>query len=356
MDPISLMPPPEAIPVSWVWLQIFLIATTFLHFLAMNIMLGSGFIALAGPPAGVDTEQNSLSRDLVRTLPYSLAFTINFGVAPLLFLQTLYGQFFYTSTVLMAAFWLTIVVLLIISYYLVYLYNFQFERCGHQTLLLGLPIAMFLLISFFFTNNISIMQDPASWLGYFSCRGGWMLNLSDSALLPRYLHFILSAIAVGGLSLAVFSDRDQGLTQETRKKRITYGCNWFTYSTIINFGVGFWFLSALQNNIIITPDPAGKAFFIMIIASVAFCALSVIYAQSYRIYKATLWTLATIMMMTVAREIARNSYLQDYINISELPVNPVYGPFIIFSTALLFAIWLIWWMMKKVCSEMEGKS
>ena len=52
MDPISLIPTPEAIPVSWAWLQFFLVLTTFLHFITMNIMLGSGFIAFAGPLTG----------------------------------------------------------------------------------------------------------------------------------------------------------------------------------------------------------------------------------------------------------------------------------------------------------------
>ena len=177
MDPTSLIPPPEAIPVNWVWLQIFLVLTTFLHLLAMNIMLGSGFIALAGPLACGDYNI-PMSKSLARTVPYSLAFTINFGVAPLLFLQTLYGQFFYTSTVLMAVFWLAIPFLVIISYYLLYIYNFQFDNIGHQSVLLGIPIAAFLTIAFIFVNNITLMQTPESWVGYFSQRSGFLMNLS----------------------------------------------------------------------------------------------------------------------------------------------------------------------------------
>ncbi len=354
MDPISLVPSPEAIPVNWVWLQIFLVLTTFLHLVAMNIMLGSGVIALSGPLTGGD-DNIPMSRSLARTIPYSLAFTINFGVAPLLFLQTLYGQFFYTSTVLMAVFWLSIPFLIIISYYLLYIYNYQFENIGHQSALLGIPSAAFLLIAFLFVNNISLMETPESWIGYFSDQSGLLLNLSDPAILPRYLHFIFSAIAIGGLSLAIFSDLDKSLDSIEKTRRIHFGLNWFTIATIINFGTGFWFLGTLPEKVIINADPSGTWFFVMIIAAIVATSFALIYAMSRRIYKATGWTVATIFLMVIAREITRSSYLREFINVSELKVNPEYGPFMVFLAVLAFSIWLISWMLKKVCSEMGGE-
>ncbi len=46
MNPASLIPTPDAIPVHWGWLKLFLLATFFLHLLCMNTMLGIGIIAL----------------------------------------------------------------------------------------------------------------------------------------------------------------------------------------------------------------------------------------------------------------------------------------------------------------------
>jgi hypothetical protein len=132
MDALSLIPVPDAIPVHWFWLHLLLTLTTFLHFVAMNIMLGTGFIAFSSP-FWRSSEIMPLNAHIARTLPYSIAFTINLGVAPLLFLQVLYGQFLYTSSILMAVYWLSIVGLLIITYYAAYVYRLPLQQqCVHH--------------------------------------------------------------------------------------------------------------------------------------------------------------------------------------------------------------------------------
>jgi len=50
------------------------------------------------------------------------------GVAPLLFLQVLYGRLFFTSSILMAGFWLAVVPLLIVAYYCAYVVAFRGQR------------------------------------------------------------------------------------------------------------------------------------------------------------------------------------------------------------------------------------
>ena len=49
MDASTLIPVADAIPVNWVLLIVLLTVTTFLHFVAMNVMFGTGFIAFAAP-------------------------------------------------------------------------------------------------------------------------------------------------------------------------------------------------------------------------------------------------------------------------------------------------------------------
>ena len=93
-------------------------------------------------------------RSVAGTMTYSTALAINMGVAPLLFLQVLYGQFFYTSTVLMATYWLSIIFLLIITYYSIYIYKLKYGTGGEGILFLGIPVVMMLVVSLLFTNNI----------------------------------------------------------------------------------------------------------------------------------------------------------------------------------------------------------
>ncbi len=355
MDPATLLPIADAMPVNWLWFQVFLTTTTFLHLVAMNIMLGSGFIAFVAPLAG-GQQMHPLSRTVAGTLPYSIAFTINFGVAPLLFIQTLYGQFFYTSTVLMAVFWLAIFMLLIVSYYSVYLFNIRYDKTGHNSMVLGLTVSLLLVVAFVFSNNISLMQRPASWLAYFQNRSGMLLALDDIALIPRYLHFMLASLSVGGLAIAVYYEFKRRHGAEDVERWITYGCNWFSVSSLINFMVGFWFLSRVYGTVINPADPAGKVFFLFVIGGIISIAIGVINAQVQRVYQAAAWVMATIFFMTMAREILRNIYLQDYVNLTELPVVSQYSPLLVFLIVLAGAGGLIYWMLSQVWSELEVKS
>ena len=69
MDAASLIPTPDALQVHWFWLYLLLTLTTFLHFIAMNIMLGAGFIAFAAPFWRGD-DVMPLNAHIARTLPY----------------------------------------------------------------------------------------------------------------------------------------------------------------------------------------------------------------------------------------------------------------------------------------------
>ncbi len=352
MDPVSLIPVPDAIPVHWFWLHLLLTVTTFFHFVAMNIMLGTGFIAFSLPFWRGD-DVMPLNTHIAKTLPYSIAFTINFGVAPLLFLQVLYGQFFYTSSILMGVYWLSIFGILIVSYYAAYIYRLVDDRGGMGRLYIAAVVLLLLGVSLLFSNNVSIMQMPEVWAGYFSDRAGGMLNFSDPALLPRYLHFMASAVAIGGLAIALYFEIRKRRGATDGDEWIKLGCNWFTYATIINFGIGFWFLGALPEA---AYDPAtlgGKIFFILIVGSVVTIIPSVVYAQTGRIIPATGWALVTVLLMTLARDILRLTYLKPYFSLSELPRVSQYSPFIIFLLAVLGGVYLVGWMLKTVWNSKE---
>jgi hypothetical protein len=352
MDPVSLIPVADAIPVHWFWLHLLLTVTTFLHFVAMNIMLGTGFIAFSLPFWRGD-DVMSLNAHIAKTLPYSIAFTINLGVAPLLFLQVLYGQFFYTSSILMGVYWLSIFGILIVSYYAAYAYRLADDRTGMGRLYIAAAVLLLLAVSFLFSNNVSIMQMPEVWTSYFSDRTGWLLNFSDPVLLPRYLHFMASAVAIGGLAIALYFEilKRRGATDGD--EWIKLGCNWFTYATIINFGIGFWFLGALPEAAYNPATLGGKTFFVMMIGSVATIIPSVAYAQTGRIISATAWALFTVLLMTLARDILRLTYLKPYFSLSDLPYVPQYSPFILFLLAFLGGIYLIGWMLKLVWNSKE---
>jgi hypothetical protein len=355
MDPVSLIPAPDALQVHWFWLQLLLTVTTFLHFVAMNIMLGTGFIAFAAPFWRGNSVM-PLNAHIAKTLPYSIAFAINLGVAPLLFLQVLYGQFLYTSSILMGVYWLSIVGILIVSYYAAYIYRLMDDRSSMGRLYIGASVLLLLAVSILFCNNVSLMQMPEVWTQYFADRTGWLLNFSsDPTLLPRYLHFMASAVAIGGLAIALYFDIRKRRGVADGDQWIKLGCNWFTAATIINFGFGFWFLGTLPEAAYNPATLYGKLFFIFVAGSVVTIIPSVAYAQTARIIPATVWALITVLLMTLARDILRLTYLKPYFSLSGLPYIPQYSPFIVFLLAFIGGIYLVGWMLKTVWNSKNTK-
>ncbi|OQX05425.1 MAG: hypothetical protein BWK76_27550, partial [Desulfobulbaceae bacterium A2] len=320
MSVADLIPLPDALPVHWLWFQGLLTLTFLLHLLVMNLLLGGGIIALVNQVRS--SGDLALSRDVGKKLPYCLAFTVNFGVAPLLFLQVLYGQFFYSSTVFMAWFWLSIIPLLIISYYLAYIHNSHFERLGDsRSVLLAVVLLALLLIGFFFVNNLTMMQLPTSWGRFLSRPSGLLLNLADPTLWPRYLHFLLSALAVAGLALALLSRWQLGQGRATAAAGLRQGVQWFTWSTIGNFGVGFWFFGILPGHVRDVSTPHGAALAVCLLVGIAAAAFSVVMAQSRQLRPAVSSLLLSILAMVLLRDLVRGVYLKPYFSPASLPVQ-----------------------------------
>lgn len=358
MDPAALIPTPDALPVPWGWFQLLLHLTFFLHILLMNVMVGSAFIGLVGHLRG-NGQTTPSTVTISRTLPFSIAFAVNFGVAPLLFVQVLYGQFIYTSSILMAVFWLSVIGLLITAYMLAYVYKYRYSGLGSGRLaVVGLITLLLLIIAFFFTNNISLMQAPATWMHYFDQPRGLLLSLVDPMLLPRYLHFMASSVAVGGLAIALFFHWQQQRGERTVGPWIAYGCRWFSYATMGNFAIGLWFLAALPKGLL-TASTTGLILMLTLGAGIVLAVPAVVYGLTFRVVPALCCTLATIGLMILARSLLRTALLAPLFSLSQLPVTPSYAPLFLFLSFLAAGLALIVWLVRftlRSCSELEARS
>lgn len=346
MNPATLIPAPDPLQVPWGWFQFLLLLTFFLHIVTMNIMVGCGFIALVKQLANPE-KNREFCRDVSEKLTYSIAFTVNFGVAPLLFLQVLYGHFMYTSSVIMGAYWLSIVFFLIAAYYLAYLYKFKFDAWAvRQNWLLGSSLAIMLLIGFFFTNNITLMQTPETWPLYFNHPGGFFLNLAEPTLITRYLHFMVAAVATGGLFLAGLASFQHRLPEQERKARIKSGLMWFSYATMVEIAVGIVFLFNL-------PKPVLKIFIggdwlatVLFFTAMAGAFFSVVYGMKEKLWHAAAALGATILTMILVRDLARQAYLKPYFTPADLPVAAQYSPMLLFFAILAIGLGIIYYMLR----------
>jgi len=355
MDPAALIPTPDAIPVAWGWLQFFLLLTFFLHIVLMNTMLGMAFVALVTHLRG--RHSSSCTAQVAGNLPYVVAFTVNFGVAPLLFVQVLYGQFFYVSSILTAVFWLSIIALLISAYALAYVYKHQYKRLGKGGgAVVGLITLLLLTIAFCFAGNISLMQDPAAWSRYFNQPRGTLFNLADPMFLPRYLHFMVASMAVGGLAMALFFDRKHRQGDPAAAPWVRQGCRWFAHATLLNGAVGLWFLVALPRGVLTVATTDGLLLTASLAGGALLAAPAVVFALAGRVTAATWCALGTIALMVLGRSLLRAALLAPWFSLSQLEVRGSVGPMILFVLFLAAGVALIVWMIRfalRSCAEKE---
>lgn len=355
MDFRTLIPSPDVLQVHWLWFQGLLNVTFILHLIMMNLMLGGVVICFVNQLRG---STSGLDKFIVGKIPFTIAFTVNFGVAPLLFLQIIYGHFIYTSSILMAWPWLSIIGLLLVGYYGVYIYGIKFESLGRARVFVSGTVAgCFLLIAFFFVNNMTMMLEPQTWQRYFDEPRGLLLNLSEPSLFPRYLHFILSSTAVAGLGLALYGDWHMRQGNEEKMAMRKVGLHWFIASTLAQVGVGLWFFKALPPEVrMFTGSGPAVLFTLFLSAGIIATLVSLVLALARKVRATALATIITIIFMVGLREIVRVQYLAPYFKLSDLQVVPQYSPLVIFLLFFAGGIALVWYMIRLVITGLEVQS
>lgn len=338
MDPSRLIPIADPIPVPWTWFDALHHLTFVLHLLFMNVVVGGAAIALVCHLRG---RNEALARDLSTRLPTVLALTINMGVAPLLFLQVLYGNFIYVSSVLMAAWWLSVIAVVLVAYYGLYVYDFKYDSwAGSRKLMLAVPLVLLLFNAFLFVNNMTLMVDPARWTAWFSDRSGWLLNLSEPMLWPRWLHFMTAALAVGGLAVALFG-RLKGA-----EEHVSTGLAWFVRATLVQVVFGVWFLFSL-------PGGATRIFLggqtpstVLLVTALVLAAAALFSAMRRNVPGAVMWTVLTVAGMALVRDRLRVFLLEPYHDIRRLPVTGEYSPLVLFLATFALALPVLAWLVR----------
>ena len=383
MDAVLIVPEAELLPLPAPagLLHFLLLLTFFLHLVAMNGLLG--WILLAAwnrLRARSDSDQHALlARRLSGVAPNLVATTVSLGVAPLLFVQTLFGQFFFTSSILMGWGWFSVIVVLILAYYGTY---WLAVRAGapdsdrRDTPLAVVVALMFLWVAFMYSNNTSLMLAPQRWSTlYFASPGGWHLNFAAAQLLPRYLHMVLGALAVGGLALAWWGRLRSRAVPGDQQGAFMYhqGLSVFGWVTMANVGMGLWYYLALARPVrllFMGQDMLGTASF-----SVGFLAGLVAIALAMRLRKSTLdrrasgkrasdrsasdaglkglalltaVTVLTLVTMIAMRDIVRGGYLADHYQPAAFPVQTQLFNIIVFAVLFLAGIGTTVWMVRKL--------
>ncbi len=355
-------PDPIPLPAPAGLLTALLVLTFTLHILAMNVALGGTAVAAVSDFLGRrrgDERYRRLARDVASLLPIALAVTITLGVAPLLFIQTLYGQFFYTSSILLAWPWLMVVPLVIVAYYGIYLYAWQGERLGDRRIWVGAGSALLLaVVAFLYVNNITLMLTPDRWHDiYASHSNGLFLNTADGTLVPRLLHFLVAAPAVAGAALVVYA-----LFMKSRAPNgywawaARYGAVWFLVPTLLQAALGPLFLFQLPSAVrdpFVGDDTLRTALLIAGIAAAVLGLLAMAAALRLRNplppgLAGGFCVVTAVGLMSVTRHFVRDQYLSPHFSTGNLAVSSQTGLIALFFAALVAGLLVVAYMARAI--------
>lgn len=165
------------------------VLTLAVHFVFMNyVFAGTFYVAIVGlgqADAALARLHHPIASTLRDWLPFAFSGVITAGVAPLLFVQILYKQQFYTANLLLFHRWMAVVPALIAAFYLLYL--LKSRSIGDWPAGCRVAVAVGALAAIAFTGyswseNHLLSLDEERWVSFFAERE-WFYH--HSALWPR---------------------------------------------------------------------------------------------------------------------------------------------------------------------------
>jgi hypothetical protein len=233
VDPIPLPAP--------VWLfKLLHVVTLSLHFVAVQMMLGGLLVAILLNFFARKGNAATAAQALGRRLPVVMTFVINLAVPPLLFAQVLYGRALYTSSVLIGAWWISIILLLTIAYWLLYRFSAALDKGKSAWWIGGIAWLIIGLIARNLSSNMTLMLRPEVWQQmYSSSTVGKFLPVGDPTLVPRWLFMMAGGLVFSGLWMIFLSSR-QAFEADAKRFFSRTGGLLALVGAPVQVAIGFW--------------------------------------------------------------------------------------------------------------------
>jgi len=349
MNPVTLIPSPDPIglPAPAAFLLVLKGVGFFLHAVFMTFWL-------AGLPAAAALRpfRPRVSERLFRAMPFALAFGINAGIVPLLFLQTLHPQFYFPATILQAAFWLLVIPLVLVAYASAYLASY-----GKWTAAAGgMAAACLVWVGLTFVSVMTLTQSPEQWPSVFSSQA------SSGAVYGLYLHLgpepllrfgMAAGLALGTLAAFLAWDASGRARDEAYRREARALVPAFSLLGLAVYG-GCGAAYAKQHVLGLIPTPwIGLALAGVPAASAAALA----YARwPVRTTAAALAAvhLAALALNAVARQLAQEAALRPWADPAATPVRGGAGSLALFLAVLVAGSIALAWMGKVAARALRG--
>ena len=349
-----------AVPV-WI-LQALSYLTLTLHFLAMNFTIGASLLVLwtyIRKQPGYDGVRHFLGSGL----PLGVSYIITLGIPPLLFVQVLYGQLFYSSSVVLGAFWIQVIPAVMAAYGAYYYHKLnRRSRPRLQWLVVLASMGLLLWVGYIYVSNLTLSMSPEKWSGIYAQHpGGSILHHGEPSLHPRFLLFLAGSFAVAGLALiwrGVYLLR-WGFEEAGRQSQ-KLGLRAFLLSPVVWIVAGAGVYATRTQDLLAMFDHAATIPLMTIgivcgLLAVVFAFLSVGRQKALFPLVSSVGVTGVIASMVIFRDQARMAYLEPYFQLSSVPVNAQWGMLTIFLVSLVIGLALLVFLALKVVPKMaEG--
>jgi len=358
MDWKELIPSPDVLPAAWGIFETLDVLTFVVHILFINVVVGGSLFVLVNRLRGRGEDiENCTHGAIALKIPSLIALSVTIGVAPLLFVQVLYGHLIYSSSVLMATYWILVIPVLILGYYGAYIFTTRIHRedsCSPwATIGITVTVLAVLYIAFMFVNNMTLMLNPQEWTRYFGNRDGFLLNLGDPTIYPRYLHFLTASIAVAGLASAVVWSFRKHI--DNYRVKIRKGLRIFAFATMIQVIVGVWLLLSIPSEFV-SMFMGGSVVYTGVLGIAIILGLVAIGTSIRGMLWPTVWLLVVVaLLMGTIRAFVRAAYISRIFTFDEMTVSPQYGPMILFVVILLIGLVAVGWMIKMAIAAQQRR-
>ncbi|BAS28360.1 hypothetical protein [Limnochorda pilosa] len=351
-------PEPLPLPADPILLQGLLLLTFVLHILFMSQVLGGSLLYLGATVAGGRKSGHPLQR-LAHTLaglfPWTVAFTITTGVAPLLFVQLLYGSFFYSSSVLMAWPWFAVVPMLIVGYYALYWVSLKGkDRPAWARLTVGgLAAVVFLAIGFLYSTNLSLMQRPEVWAGVYAANPYGTSLVTEAALAPRFLHAVLGAVALASVLVLVHGAASAGSDAAYGRAVTRFGLASFVPAALLQAVVAPWYAShlvpAVRDHLFDLGSLLGQlTVAALVVSALAFVLLVAARGRLRYTGAGAALVVAGQALLLIVRHMARNQALAGYMPEGLWRVVPQTALVVLFLALLVVGLATVGYMALRV--------
>ena len=293
--------------------KVLLVAAFLVHLVFVNLMVGGTLVALHAHWRGrADPVMRDFAGRLMSTVTVHKSLAVVLGVAPLLLVSVAYTVPFYTSSLLIAPAWLSVIWLVTLAFLLLYAYKYGFDGWGARKPGLhaasGVLGALCLLfIPLIYLTNTQLMLDAAAM----ARRPGFLeAMLGVGNVFPRYFHFLLASLAITGFWVSLWWGRARSpLTGDARVAVVRLGARWALVATSLQFIAGPLVLFTLPAGGLTGPVALFLALGILFGLGATFMIADTLRGAD-RMRHGALLLVVTIVCMGTARHLIREALLQ----------------------------------------------